>query len=104
MSRLDSTYRDFAEWYDRWVLFEVLKSPHAIPMEITEGDFYRAQVELSTVMFSETDQKQYKPYSTADPRSVVANTALFIDISRDNQQWQRQWRRYSVDSFNQQQR
>lgn len=99
MSIVDLTYADFARWYDRWHLLEVIKSPHGIPTHISEKDFHLAMIEITTVMWSEHDNSKYSPYSTADPRSVAANTALFIDISRDNRQWQRQWIRFAVNEY-----
>ena len=99
MSSIDLTFEAFALWYSKWVLFEILKSTQWVPTHIGEGDFHRAQTEISAVMWSEADHSRYRPYSTADPRTVVANTALFIDIHRDNQQWQRQWIRYAVNTW-----
>lgn len=102
MSTIDLTYADFNKWYSKWSLWEILKSPHGIPGEITEPDFHKALIEITTVMWSEIDNKKYNPYSVADPRSVTSNQALFVDISRDNSQWQRQWKRYAVNTYKEQ--
>jgi hypothetical protein len=102
MSSIDLTYADFSDWYSKWSLWEILKSPHGIPTEITEADFHKALIEISTIMWSEIDNKKYNPYSVADPRSVTHNQALFAEISRDNTQWQRQWKRYAVSTYKEQ--
>jgi len=100
MSRTDPEYKRFFQWYQRYYILESCRSPHPIPDTISPGDYSRAQVEISTRMFSENTPREYCPYSLEDPRTVARNTALFIDIHRDSIQWQRQWIRYAVNAYN----
>lgn len=98
MSR-EISYIDFARWYRHWSLTETIRYPDYVLETITEPEFHRARLEIGAEMWSERDGRRYNPYSTNDPRCVAENTALFVDIHRDNAQWQRQWRRYAVNAY-----
>jgi len=93
------SYINFVNWYRHWSLTETIRYPDYVLENITETEFHRARLEIDTEMWSERDGRRYRPYSLADPRTVVSNSDLFIEIHRDNSQWQRQWRRYAVNQY-----